>query len=165
MRLRLAPERLAMALGLVSLVLILGALGFEYLGGMPPCEMCMWQRWPHYTAIVVGLGGGLAIAGGALPRRAGPYVAGLAMVLIAVSGAIGVYHAGVEWHLWAGPAACTGPAFHFRGALNLNAPVVACDQAQWRLFGISLAGYNAIVSLGAVCAAATLLMRSATRPK
>ncbi len=157
---RLAPERLAMALGLVSLALIGGALSFEYLGGLPPCEMCMWQRWPHYAAIVAGLGGGLAVSGGLLPRPAGQYAAGLALILVAGSGAIGVYHAGVEWHLWAGPATCTGPAFHFQGALNLNAPVVACDKAQWRLFGISLAGYNAIVSLGAAAFAARLLMKS-----
>ena len=113
---------------LVALALILGALGFEYLGGYPPCEMCMWQRWPHYAAIVVGLGGGIAAWRGSLRAQAGRAAAALAMVLIAISGVIGVYHAGVEWHVWAGPTACTGTAFKFQGTLDLNAPVVVmCD--------------------------------------
>jgi disulfide bond formation protein DsbB len=68
---------------------------------------------------------------------------------VAVSGAIAVYHAGVEWHWWPGPSQCTGSAFKLSGTLDLNAPIVMCDRAAWRLFGLSLAGYNAIISLGA----------------
>jgi disulfide bond formation protein DsbB len=154
-----APGRLAVGLGLVALALILGALGFEYLGGYPPCEICMWQRWPHYAAIVVGLGGGI-VAWRGTNAQAGRAAAAIAMALIAGSGAIAVYHAGVEWHVWAGPAACTGPAFKFQGALDLNAPVAACDRAAWRLFGLSLAGYNAIISLGTAGLAAVLLMQT-----
>jgi disulfide bond formation protein DsbB len=156
---RVPAERLAMALGALSLALILGVLFFEYVLGYPPCEMCMWQRWPHYANILVGLGGGLAVSVMKAPPRWGRTLAEAAMVLIAISGLIGVYHAGVEWHAWAGPEACTGGPFKLTGTLDLNAKVVMCDVAAWRLFGISLAGYNAIVSLGAAGIAALLLMR------
>ncbi len=73
---------------------------------------------------------------------------------------IGVYHAGVEWHFWAGPSACTGSAFQIVGKLDLNAHVVSCDHAAWRLFGISMAGYNAIISLGAAVIAAVVLAKA-----
>src|ERR1700761_8126896 len=139
---KLSPTHIALALGLVSLCLILGALGFEYIGGYPPCEMCMWQRYPHYAAIVVGLVGGLLLTMGALPQNLARPVAWLTLVFVAATGLIGVYHAGVEWHFWAGPSACTGSAFALSGKLDLNAHVVSCDHAAWRMFGISMAGYN-----------------------
>jgi disulfide bond formation protein DsbB len=147
---RLPPETVAIALGGLALALILGALGFQYFGRLPPCEMCHWQRWPHIAAAVVGLGGGLAIWAGILDRRYATPLAILTAALVAISGAIAVYHAGVEWHWWKGPSACTGSAFRLQGGpLDLNAPVVMCDHAAWRLFGLSLAGYNALISLGA----------------
>lgn len=153
------PANLAVALGAVSLALILGALGFQYIGGYPPCEMCLWQRWPHVAAIVVGLGGGLLLQARAISPALTTPIACCAAILVAASGALGVYHAGVEWHFWQGPQACTGNAFHYTGgALDLNAPAVMCDVAAWRLFGISMAGYNAIVSLGAALTAGWLLL-------
>jgi disulfide bond formation protein DsbB len=145
----LSATQIALLLGAVSLCLILGALGFQYIGGYPPCELCMWQRYPHFGAIAVGLGGGLLLTLGALPQHLARPVAVLTLLLIAITGAIGVYHAGVEWHWWAGPSTCTGAAFQLSGKLDLNAHVVSCDHAAWRLFGISMAGYNAIISLGA----------------
>ncbi len=156
----ISAEKLALALGAVSAALILAVLGFQYLGGILPCEMCQWQRWPHFAAAAVGLGGGALLLTGAVPKRAAPWIAGAAALLIAVSGAIGVYHAGVEWKLWAGPSACTGPAFQVNGPLDLDAPSVRCDVAAWRLFGISLAGYNALVSLGVAALAGFLLTRT-----
>jgi disulfide bond formation protein DsbB len=155
----MTATRIALGLGLVSLALILGALGFQYIGGYPPCEMCMWQRYPHFATIAIGLGGGLLLSMGALPRSFAKPVAALAILGIAVTGALGVYHAGVEWHWWAGPSSCTGAAFLASGPLNLNAHVVSCDHAAWRLFGISMAGYNAIISLGAAILAAFALTR------
>ncbi|MBS0276272.1 MAG: disulfide bond formation protein B [Proteobacteria bacterium] len=146
-------------LGTVSLVLILGALGFEYIGGYPPCEMCMWQRYPHFAAIVVGLGGGLLLQYGVLPANLAKPIAILTALLVAITGVIGIYHAGVEWKMWAGPAACTGTAFQITGKLDLNAHVVSCDHAAWRLFGISMAGYNALISLGFAIAGFTMLSR------
>ncbi len=143
------PELVAFALGVLSLALILGALGFQYLAGYPPCEICHWQRWPHIAAAGIGLLGGRAVSAKIVNPKWGRPVALLTIFLIAISGAIGLYHAGIEWHWWPGPRACTGAAFRFTGALDLNQRVVMCDRAAWRLLGLSLAGYNAIVSLGA----------------
>jgi disulfide bond formation protein DsbB len=151
------PVHIALALGALALALILGALGFQYLDGLPPCEMCMWQRYPHIAAAFIGLGGGLVVRSGVIDRRLGRPLAVVTAFLVALSGAIAVYHAGVEWHWWKGPGACTGPAFS--GPLDLNAKVVMCDVAAWRLFGLSLAGYNALISLGAAAIAAVLLAR------
>jgi disulfide bond formation protein DsbB len=153
------PELVAIWLGGLSAALLLGALGFQYLDRLPPCEVCLWQRWPHLAAAVLGLLGGWAVRRRA---RRHPLAAPLAFVtalLVTISGVIAVYHAGVEWHWWPGPSRCTGSAFHATGTLDLNAPVVMCDRAAWRLFGLSLAGYNAIISLGAAAIALILLAR------
>jgi len=152
--------QIALMIGTVSLALILGALGFQYIGGYPPCEICMWQRYPHFAAIVAGLGGGLLLQAGILPQSFARPVAVLAALLLAITGAIGVYHAGIEWQMWAGPSACTGTAFQITGKLDLNAHVVSCDHAAWRLFGISMAGYNAVISLGFAIAGFALLART-----
>ena len=146
---RIRAESVAVALGLVSMALMLGALGFQFFARLPPCELCWWQRYPHIAAIVVGLIGGGAVTGGLLPRSLAMPIAVLTALLVAASGAIAVYHAGVEWHWWKGPSACTGGMTSISGPLDLNAPVVMCDHAAWRMFGLSLAGYNAILSLGA----------------
>ncbi|HEY8947718.1 MAG TPA: disulfide bond formation protein B [Rhizomicrobium sp.] len=151
--------QIALMLGTVSLVLILGALGFQYIGGYPPCEMCMWQRYPHFAAIAVGLGGGLLLQTGILPQSLARPVAVLTALLLAITGVIGIYHAGVEWHMWAGPRACTGSAFEMVGKLDLNAHVVSCEHAAWRLFGVSMAGYNALISLGFAIAGFALIAR------
>jgi disulfide bond formation protein DsbB len=156
---RFSATQIALLLGAISAALILGALGFQYIGGYPPCEMCMWQRYPHFGAIVAGLVGGLLLTMGALPQNLAKSVAIVTLLLVAATGLIGVYHAGVEWHFWAGPAACTGSAFQISGKLDLNAHVVSCDHAAWRLFGISMAGYNAIISLGAAVIAALALAK------
>jgi disulfide bond formation protein DsbB len=154
----MTATRIAILMGGVSLALILGALGFQYIGNYPPCEMCHWQRWPHIAAAVVGLIGGMLLAAGVLPTRTAPFVAALAILGVAVGGAMGVYHAGVEWHWWLGPQACT-TGFVFNGHLDLTAPVPHCDIPAWTLFGLSLAGYNAIISLGAAALGTVLLMR------
>jgi disulfide bond formation protein DsbB len=148
-----------MLAGSVSLVLLVGAWAFQYLGGLAPCEMCIWQRWPHAAAIWLGLAGGALILLGAIPRRAAPILAALAILALAVSGAIGVFHAGVEWKFWPGPPACTGFGY-VPGQDNGAFQIVRCDEAQWRLLGISLAGYNAVFSL-ALAAVAGLMMRRA----
>jgi disulfide bond formation protein DsbB len=145
---RINPVQLAFYFGLVSLALILGALGFQYYARLPPCEMCMWQRYPHIAAAIVGIGGAIVIRAGLLDRKLGVPLVVVTALLIAASGALGVYHAGVEWHWWPGPTSCTGSAFRFQGTLDLTAPIVRCDAAAWRLFGLSLAGYNALISLG-----------------
>jgi disulfide bond formation protein DsbB len=141
----------------VPLALMAGALGSQYLGHLVPCEMCMWQRFPHYAAIVAAA---LAI----LLRRSSlslplTLVAGL---LILTSGGIGAFHAGVEYKWWPGPQHCTGtvaPGADFLKRL-LSAPVVRCDEPQWTLFGISLAGFNFILStIGGLAVLALCLKR------
>jgi disulfide bond formation protein DsbB len=98
--------------------------------------------------------------GGVVPRKAGRALAVLAILAIAVSGVIGVFHAGVEWKFWPGPSECTGIGY-VPGADDFKPlQIVRCDEAQWRLFGISLAGYNAIFSLGCAMIALSLLGRA-----
>lgn len=133
---------------LVPAALLAGAWAFQLIGGLYPCEMCHWQRWPHYGAVVLAL---LAfLVGGA--RVKATLVAGAA-TLIALSGVIGIFHAGVEYHWWQGVTACTQTTstvgLSTDQALKdlLAAPIVRCDAPQWLLLGVSLAGWNALCSL------------------
>lgn len=141
---------------LVPLGMIVGAWISQIWGGLFPCEMCHWQRWPHYAAVGVALAA--FAVNGAGQRRA---LVLLAAVLVAVSGAIGVFHAGVEYGWWEGITQCTA-AFQ-PGSSNdmlaqiMNAPLIRCDVAPWSLFGISLAGWNAIFSLAGSAVVLTLL--------
>jgi disulfide bond formation protein DsbB len=155
----MSAERVAIGAGLVALTLILGALGFQYLGDFPPCEMCHWQRWPHIVAASAGIIGGVAIWRGHLDREIGLPLAILTLLLVLTSGGIGAYQAGVEWQLLPGPAACTGGPVVLTGSLDLNHAVVRCDIAAWRLFGISLAGYNALISFATVACGSWALLR------
>ncbi len=128
----------------VPTALMAGALGSQYLGGLYPCEMCQWQRWPHYTAI------GLAALAFIVPGAAQRALVLLAALAIAVSGGIGAFHAGVEYGWWEGITQCATTAVSTGGDFMkdiMKAPLVRCDVAPWTLFGISLAGYNAIISL------------------
>ena len=132
----------------LPLLLLAGAWGSQLIGHLYPCEMCHWQRWPHYAAAVI------AGASFVVPQRSvRASLILIAALLIAVSGAIGVAHAGVEYHWWNGFTACTsnvsmvGQSAAARLDAILNAPIVRCDAAQWTLAGISLAGFNAIFSL------------------
>ena len=131
-----------------------GALGSQYLGGLHPCEMCYWQRWPHGAAIVLPA---LAFTAPAATSRSRMLVL-LAAAAIAVSGAIGVYHAGVEAGLFQGFTTCTTS-----GPMSLDdlmkVPLVRCDQVQWSLLGISMAGWNAILSLGGAALIAMLAFK------
>jgi disulfide bond formation protein DsbB len=150
----LAPAR-ALALA-VPVLLLAGALGSQYLGGLAPCEMCMWQRWPHYAALVAAL---LAI----LLRRspASRPLTILAGLLIVASGLIGGFHAGVEYGWWKGPQHCTGAITGGADILRqiMAAPIVRCDVPQWTLAGVSLAGWNFLFSLAGGLAVLALSMR------
>ncbi|GAA3996536.1 disulfide bond formation protein B [Sphingomonas humi] len=139
-RLRLA-QWLALA---VPGALLLGALGSQVIGGLTPCEMCMWQRWPHVAAV------GLAALSFVMARQARPLVI-LAALAIAVSGAIGIFHAGVEQRWWEGLTTCSSVA---TGASPdellksiLATPLTRCDQIQWSFLGLSLAAWNGLISL------------------
>ncbi len=137
---------LVLLAALGSAALLLGAFGFQYLG-YAPCKMCLWQRWPHGAAAAIG---GLILLGG-------PFVlvwAGAAAA--ALTSGIGVYHAGVEWHWWEGPTSCSGGGSlsGLSGAdlLSTEAPatIVMCDEIVWQFLGLSMAGWNAVISAGLV---------------
>ncbi len=123
---------------LVPAALLGGAYVSQYGFGLFPCEMCWWQRYPHFAALALGLAAYAIKPGWALVVLAG--------VAIIISGLIGGFHAGVEYGWWEGITNCTatGPA---SAAFDFSAPVVACDIPQWELWGVSLAGFNFLFSV------------------
>lgn len=139
---RRLPAYLA-ALG--SLFMLLGAWGFQFLGGFAPCPMCLWQRWPHAIAAVLGV----AVLVG-LPTRV---VGALGALTMTVSVGLGLYHSGVERDWWQGPTTCTsGDITNLSPdqlmAQIMSAPVVRCDEIAWSLLGLTMPNYNALISLG-----------------
>lgn len=146
----------------LPLALMAGALGSQYIGGLVPCEMCMWQRWPHYAAIFAA-----TLSFVVPPRPAQMLLVLVAGALIALSGAIGIFHAGVEYQWWDGITACStttapgDPMAMLEAALRK--PLVSCEIPQWTLLGISLAGFNAILSLIGAVAIFALAPRRARR--
>ncbi len=142
----------------INIAVLLGAYGFEILGGLAPCQLCYYQRAPYFLAILVC---GVVWLRPAWTRN----ISALLILIYFSSAALGLYHAGVEWKFWPGPASCTA-----MGGYNLSveelmaqilaAPVVRCDEIPWSLFGISLAGYNALVSMGLLVAAAGTFMQA-----
>ncbi|MCF6273209.1 MAG: disulfide bond formation protein B [Rhodobacteraceae bacterium] len=124
-----------------SLAMLLGAFAFQYIGGMAPCELCIWQRWPHGIAIALG------VIIYFVPNRS---IAFLGALVVLAGAGIAFFHAGVELKYWAGPDTCTG--LPDLGTLSVEAlwsrPVVRCDDIPWSMWGISMAGWNGIISLG-----------------
>lgn len=145
-----SPAYAAFAVAIVALATLSGAWYFQYYLGYVPCPLCLEQRIPYYVAIPFGLLLGLFAAYGGSARlvRLGLYA--LALVMLASAG-LGIYHAGVEWSFWQGPASCASGAPTnaplgdiLKSIQNIRA--VPCNEAAWRLFGLSLAGYNALIS-------------------
>lgn len=137
------PNKIILLCGGLSAALLVGAFLFEFVGGLAPCKMCIWQRWAH-VAILVIAGAGLT----ALPRR---LVLSMLSAAAVVSAIIAGYHAGVEWQLWAGPAGCTAALSSTASAADLvddllATPLVRCDEVAWSLFGLSMAGWNMMLS-------------------
>jgi disulfide bond formation protein DsbB len=148
---------------LLPAALLAGAFGSQYLGGLYPCEMCWWQRYAHMAALVPAA---LAFTAAAGSQRSRLFVL-IAALAIAVSGAIGFYHAGVELKIFEGFTTCTSTV-HGTSTEDLlkqivAAPMVRCDQVQWSLFGISLAGWNAILSLGGAAVITFLSLKGSQR--
>lgn len=148
---------------LASVAVVGGALLFQYVGGLQPCELCLYQRWPYYAAIVLAL---IALATG--NRSATMGVAALCALLFLGGAALAFYHVGVEQHWFAGPTACTGAlsaagsVADFKAQLLARQPV-SCDEPQWSLFGVSLAGWNLLASLALVAFCTLALRRLALR--
>lgn len=129
-----------------SAALLLGAYAFQHLGGLPPCKLCIWQRYPHVLAIVIAL---VAL------RLTNRLLAALGALAALTTAGIGLFHVGVEQGWWEGPTSCSaGPV----GGLSadalldqiMTAPLVRCDEIAWDMLGISMAGWNALFSLGLV---------------
>lgn len=138
------PQLIALA-GLGSAAILAGAFGFQYLGGLAPCQLCLWQRWPHAAAIVIM---GLALL---LPHRMLPL---LGIVAALATAGVGMFHVGVEQQWWEGLASCSGNSIaglDVNDLLNPNVSIAApirCDAIAWSMLGISMAGWNVILSLG-----------------
>lgn len=131
--------------GFGSMAVLLGAFAFQHIGGLAPCKMCLWQRWPHAAALPLAALS-VAIPGALLP------ILGLLSALITAG--IGVYHTGVERDWWEGPTSCsgTGPGLGGMSGSDLlsldSAPaLVMCDQVSWSLIGLSMASWNTVASL------------------
>lgn len=141
------------------------AFAFQHLAGMVPCPMCVWQRWPHAVALALGL---LLLAPALREARA---LRVLGALVMAAGAGLALWHVGVEQDWWQGPSTC---ALGVRSAMDvdqlldsiLQAPIVRCDEVAWRLWGVSMAGWNGLVSAGlaAVWGAAAML-RDGTGPQ
>lgn len=153
------PRTIPAALLLLGLAVLATAYGAEHLGGLRPCELCLYQRWPWWIA--AGLAFAALVPAGTA-RRALLAAAGAALIAGAV---LAGYHVGVEQGWWQGPAACGGgvaaPETLSELRAQMSRPVVPCSEPAWSLFGISMAGYNAVLSAAAGLAA----LAGARRPQ
>jgi disulfide bond formation protein DsbB len=135
----------------IAAATLAGAWYTQLIWGLQPCELCLKQRYAYYAIVPLGLLVAFAASRGA-PR---PWLAaGLAVIALVALGnaSLGVYHSGVEWGFWQGPTECTGPVGNLGSAGNLlerldSVRVVRCDEVQFRFLGLSLAGYNVLISL------------------
>ena len=148
------PQMLLAFCLIASSGILLGALGFEHIGGLAPCKLCIWQRWPHLAIILIAAIG-LIVSNSSFAQNKGLIsricCAGIAMAAL-ITAAIGLYHVGVEQLWWDGPSGCSS---QLNTNLDLSSltdtllatPVIRCDEIAWQLFGISMAGWNMLLSL------------------
>ena len=138
----------------VPAALLGGAYISQYVFGLYPCEMCWWQRYAHFAALALGVL--------ALVRPSARVLTAMAGVAILFAGLIGGYHAGVEYGWWQGLTACTSQIDMSADPLEAISagPLIRCNQVQWALFGISLAGFNFLLSTAAASAIFALLRRA-----
>jgi disulfide bond formation protein DsbB len=152
----ITPRAFAGVVLTLSALVLGAALLSQYWGGLAPCELCLLQRWPWEAAIAISL---IALIVGSRPTL--PWAALVLALVFTLGAAIAFYHVGVEQHWFAGPSACTASG----GAANsleemkrqiLGTAPVLCDRVQWALFGVSMAGWNLLASLGmaGICGAA-----------
>lgn len=139
------PRAAGVLVALAGAAILGAALAFQYMGGLAPCELCHWQRYPFWVAIPAGA---LAVA---MPGLR-PYLLALAGIALAIGAGVAVFHVGVEQQWWQGTQACgarapAGSIEELRARL-LAAPVVRCDEPQWTLLGVTMAGYNVLLSGG-----------------
>ncbi|MBL8806935.1 MAG: disulfide bond formation protein B [Rhodospirillales bacterium] len=152
----ISPRLAAFAVAAGAALVLGGALAFQHIGGLAPCVLCYWQRYPYWAAIPLALAAALAA-----PRspRAAAVLFGLAAAFLLADAGIAAFHVGVEQKWWQGTAECGGtrPASGSLEELRarlLAAPIVRCDEPAWSLFGISMAGYNFLAALALAALAA-----------
>jgi disulfide bond formation protein DsbB len=126
-----------------SLSLLVGAYAFEFLGGLKPCKMCLWQRWPHLGAVIIGL---LVLSSKSV------LLMRIACIVVLVGAGIAFFHMGVEFNWWEGPSTCTSGSITDLTSAELmkkilEAPITRCDDIPWSFVGLSMAGWNGILSI------------------
>jgi disulfide bond formation protein DsbB len=156
-----APRTSALFLLIASAGSLLAAFFFQYVVGLQPCVLCIWQRWPYAAVIVLTI---LVLTAAARTPKLRAALLALCGVALLFGGGVAVFHVGVEQHWWTGTPGCGVPAtansIDALRAQIMAAPVVRCDQVAWSLFGISMAGYNILISL-ALAAVAFISARRA----
>lgn len=152
----------AVAIAAVGAATILGAWIFQYGLGLKPCPLCLEQRYAYYFAIPLAV---MVLLGDQVGASRKVLLAALVAIALGMAwnAGLGVYHAGVEWKWWAGPQECSGALEDLGSAGGLlnklqSISVVRCDDAAWRFLGLSLAGYNALISLALAAVAAWAAM-------
>ncbi len=146
---RLSAAQTATVVLIASATLVVGAFAFQYIGGLAPCVLCWWQRYAHFATIALAV---LALLAARGSSRAGWALVVLAAAALLIGAGIAAFHVGVEQHWWQGTAECGSSTAgassidELRARL-LNQPIVRCDEVAWSLFGISMAGYNFLISL------------------
>lgn len=144
---------------IVPAALLAGAYGSEYIGGLSPCEMCYWQRYAHFAGLGFAILS-LMMAGAADRGRSMVWLAALGIL---ASGAIGAYHAGVELGIFPGVTQCTSSGAGLSGDALLKdimaRPLIRCDEVQWEFLAISMAGWNAVISISAALSISWLSLR------
>ena len=162
------PAWMALIFLVVAAATILGALGFEHIGGYQPCPLCLMQRTPYYVGVPLAAATAIAAWMGA-SRTILVALFGLLCTLMLYSFGLAVYHAGVEWKLWQGPASCA-PSVAVQSAADMlnqlqTARAPSCTEAVWRFLGLSFAGWNAIVSAALAALAFYAALAALRRPE
>ncbi|SDQ90734.1 Disulfide bond formation protein DsbB [Rhizobiales bacterium GAS113] len=171
------PSRAALTALVLAALAIGGAWVSQLFFGLQPCELCLLERWPYYVGVplaalaVIAMRGAVAtsrnLGGGLGSSGSGTWLLALVALVFLAGAGLGIYHAGVEWHFWEGPSACTGqyaaPASTDDFLKSLEAgPSIRCDEAAIRILGLSLAGWNAVISL-LIAAIAVIGVKAARR--
>jgi disulfide bond formation protein DsbB len=133
--------------GAGSAAILVSALGSQFIGGLSPCPLCIWQRWPHVAAVVI------AVLGVTVLWRHHRLMAMLGVLTMLAGAGLGLYHTGIERDWWPGPDTCTSGDItklttEQLMAQIMDAPLVRCDEVSWDFLGLSLASWNAVISLG-----------------
>lgn len=164
---KLTVQSAALLAALGAVTTIAGAWWFELIVGLEPCPLCLEQRLPFYTGVPIAVVA-FVLARSGRARSAGILLAGFALIMVYGAG-LGLYHSGIEWEWWAGPAACSGGGEIPSDAGSLleslgQGRVPSCDEAPWRLFGLSLAGYNVLLSMALALIATSGAVRALRPP-